>query len=137
MYHMHTLICCICQRFSLAAVPNLFGTKDLFGGRHHPQTAGGGRGGRWFRGMISYITFIAHFISVLLSYQHSFLRSSGIRIQRMGIPALREKQWLQTLAEEANLNEQFYLEEPEACGKQVSHRWVATFPARESSSGCQ
>ena len=82
MYIRKSQIICL---FLKAAVPNHFGTRDRFhGGQffHRP-----GRGGGAVSGWFKCITFIEHFISIIMTSAH--LRSSGIRSQRLETPALK------------------------------------------------
>ena len=111
----------ICQRFSLGSGPQPFRHQGpVWWKTICPQTAGWG-GGQWFQDDRS--TLCTLFL--LLSHQHH-LRSSGIRIQRMGTPAL-EKQWLKNLGRRGKL-EWAWFGRAWSRGSRVSHRWVATFP---------
>ena len=68
---------------SRTVIPNLFGTRDQFCGRQFFH--GPGRGG-WFQDELSTLHVLYTFFLLLLHQLH--LRSSGIRSQRLGTPAL-------------------------------------------------
>ena len=75
------------REFCKTAVSNLFGTRDQFRGRqvfHGPTVAG--EGGFWMI-QAHYITFIVHFISVIITSTPP--QTSDIRSQRLGISALK------------------------------------------------
>ena len=72
------------------AGPNFFGTRDWFHGRQffHELERGGELVSRWFK----HVTFIAHFISIIITSAH--LKSPGIRSQRLGTPILEHRNHL-------------------------------------------
>lgn len=118
-----TLICWYLPEIQSRRRSNLFGTKDLFGGRqsvHRLQKRG--------EGEMVYRIIKAHYIYRAFLLSHHFpLRSSGIRIQRMGIPALEETVAFKLLAGRGKL-EWARFGRAQSWGSRVSHRWVATFP---------
>ena len=74
---------------SKPVVPNLFGTRDWFFWRQIFYSLGAewGMVWGWFKG----ITFTAHFIVFLLLLYQLLLKSSGIRSQSLGTPALKDQ----------------------------------------------
>ena len=71
-----------------SAVPNIFGTRDWFYGR---QFFHGPGWGRWFQDDSSTLHLLC--ISFLLLWHQLHFRSSGIRIQSLGIPKLDNNTW--------------------------------------------
>ena len=114
----------ICQRFSLGGGPQPFRHQGpVWWKTICPQTAGWW--GWWFRDDQSTLCLLC-ILFLLLSHQ-LHLRSSGIRIQRLGTPAL-EKQWLKNPGRRGKL-EWAWFGRDWNLGSRVSHRWVAASPA--------
>ena len=95
--HISFLAFLLFLRSSKAAVPNLFGIRDWFHGRQVFHGTGAGLLAGWFKSMTSMVHIISITIShyTLLLLHQLQLRSSGIRSQSSGTPALRHHAFLQ------------------------------------------